>query len=73
MEKQIVEHTMAAELRHYLSMMQWNVEKETDIAEWWQKHTELYPTLAHVTLDVLPSQASSVPSKQVFLGVKQGF
>ncbi len=30
-----------------------------------------YPTLACITLDVLPSQASSVPCERVFSGSKQ--
>ena len=30
------EEGWASELRHYLSMMQWDVEKDTDIIEWWQ-------------------------------------
>ena len=33
---------MAAELWHYLSMMQQDVEKETDIVEWWQVQDLMY-------------------------------
>ena len=36
-----------------------------------QSNTTLYPTLAHITLDVLPSQASLVPCEWLFLGSKQ--
>ena len=34
-------------------------------------HAHLYPTLARIALDVLPSQASSVPCEQLFSGTKQ--
>ena len=34
-------------------------------------HAHVYPTLAHIALDVLPSQASSVPCEQLFSGTKQ--
>jgi hypothetical protein len=30
------EEGWAAELRRYLGIMQWEVEKDTDIVEWWQ-------------------------------------
>jgi hypothetical protein len=36
-----------------------------------QNHAELYPTLSRIALDVLPSQASSVPCERVFSGTKQ--
>ena len=36
-----------------------------------QKHASEYPILAHITLDYLPSQASSVPCKHLFLASKQ--
>ena len=36
-----------------------------------QNNTTLYPTLTCITLSVLPSQASSVPCEQLFLGSKQ--
>ena len=36
-----------------------------------QNHAQLYPTLARIALDVLPSQASSVPCERLFLGMKQ--
>ena len=76
-----------AELRHYLSTMQWDVTKNTDLIEWWQvrhffriflvthiilwNNTTLYPMLACIVLDVLPSQASSVPCGRLFSGSKQ--
>ena len=31
-----------------------------------QEHARLYPTLAHIELDVLPSQASSIPTERLF-------
>ena len=36
-----------------------------------QDNAHLYPTLARIALDVLPSQASSVPCKRLFSGTKQ--
>jgi hypothetical protein len=36
-----------------------------------QDNAKLYPTLARIALDVLPSQASSVPCERVFSGSKQ--
>ena len=35
-----------------------------------QAHAKLYPTLARIALDILPSQASSVPCEHVFSGSK---
>lgn len=35
-----------------------------------QEHARLYPTLARIVLDVLPSQASSVPTERLFSGGK---
>ncbi len=31
----------------------------------------IYPTLAHIVLDVLPAQASSIPCERMFSGSKQ--
>ena len=36
-----------------------------------QNNAQLYPTLARIALDVLPSQASSVPCERLFSGTKQ--
>ena len=39
--------------------------------DWYHKdHAKIYPTLARIALDVLPSQASSVPCERVFSGSK---
>ncbi|KIM34891.1 hypothetical protein M413DRAFT_79948 [Hebeloma cylindrosporum] len=66
-----VEEGWASELRRYLGTMQQDVTKTTDLVEWWQNNAKLYPTLARIALDVLPSQASSVPCERVFSGSKQ--
>jgi len=41
-----LEEGWASELCHYLNMMQWDIQKDTDIVEWWQVHTVicLYPS-----------------------------
>jgi hypothetical protein len=36
-----------------------------------QNNAKLFPTLARIALDVLPSQASSVPCERLFSGTKQ--
>src|SRR5882757_9493507 len=36
-----------------------------------QNNAKSFPTLAHIALDVLPSQASSVPCEWLFSGTKQ--
>ncbi|KIM37619.1 hypothetical protein M413DRAFT_39798, partial [Hebeloma cylindrosporum] len=65
------EEGWASELARYLGAMERDVKKDTDIVEWWQNHVQLYPTLARIALDVLPSQASSVPCERMFSGTKQ--
>ena len=84
------EEGWASELRRYMSTMQRDVTKHTDLVEWWQvssspfcpgiflvlivapqNNAKLFPTLARIALDVLPSQASSVPCERLFSGTKQ--
>jgi hAT family C-terminal dimerisation region len=65
------EEGWAAELGRYTGTMQRDVTKNTDLVEWWQDNAPLYPTLARIALDVLPSQASSVPCERVFSVSKQ--
>ena len=36
-----------------------------------QNNAKLFPTLARIALDILPSQVSSVPCEQLFLGTRQ--
>ena len=59
------------ELRCYLNDRPGNVMKDTDIVNWWQQHTVLFPTLMWIALDILPCQASSVPCKCLFSASKQ--
>ncbi|KAF8664016.1 hypothetical protein AX14_006784 [Amanita brunnescens Koide BX004] len=54
--------TCGAEVRRYLKEVEEDVTKDTDIVKWWQDHARIYPTLSRIALDVLPCQASSVPS-----------
>jgi hypothetical protein len=35
-----------------------------------QVHAKIYPTLSRIALDILPSQASSVPCERIFSGAK---
>ncbi|KAF5374133.1 hypothetical protein D9615_008888 [Tricholomella constricta] len=55
-----------AELRRYLKDVPADVTRDTDIIAWWSEHAKIYPTLARIALDILPSQASSVPCERVF-------
>ncbi|KAF5383745.1 hypothetical protein D9615_003755 [Tricholomella constricta] len=58
------------ELRRYLQDMPAEVTRDTDIVGWWSNYAKVYPTLARIALDVLPSQASSVPCERVFSSSK---
>src|SRR5713101_7521735 len=61
----------SSELRCYLKDRPGNVMKDTNIVDWWQHHTVLFPTLARIALDILPCQASSVPCERLFSASKQ--
>ena len=61
----------SSELRRYLNDRPSDVTKDTDIVEWWQDHSVLFPTLARIALDILPCQASSVPCERLFSASKQ--
>lgn len=39
---------------------------ETDIAQWWRQHCEIYPKLSKMARDYLSIQATSVPSERLF-------
>ena len=70
-----------AELQHYLSDIPTDVWKETDIVTWWavhisyafilvlnllQAHSNEYPTLAHIAMDICAIPATSVPCECLF-------
>ncbi|KIJ90585.1 hypothetical protein K443DRAFT_15091 [Laccaria amethystina LaAM-08-1] len=64
------EEGWASELRCYLSTMQRDVTKKTNLVDWWQDHAASFPMLAHIALDVLPAQASSGPCERLFSSTK---
>ena len=82
-----VEEGWASELCRYTSTMQQDVTKNTDLVEWWQVRNclEIFLVTHHHYLEQCnlisytctdhprcpPSQASSVPCKQMFSGSKQ--
>jgi hypothetical protein len=45
----------SSELRHYLNDRPGDVTNNTDIVKWWQDHAALFPTLAWIALNILPS------------------
>jgi hAT family C-terminal dimerisation region len=61
----------SSELRRYLNDRPGDVTKDTDIVQWWQDHSALFPTLARIALDILPCQVSSVPCECLFSASKQ--
>lgn len=48
------EEGWASELRRYLSTMQWDVDKDTDIVEWWQVRDLKYQSCC--LLIILPAE-----------------
>ncbi|KIM62265.1 hypothetical protein SCLCIDRAFT_120139 [Scleroderma citrinum Foug A] len=56
----------AAELCHYLGVIIENVSKDMDVIVWWEKHAQIYPTLACIAQDVCAVPASSVPCERLF-------
>ncbi|KIL54327.1 hypothetical protein M378DRAFT_47482, partial [Amanita muscaria Koide BX008] len=67
---QDIDEDWNSELRRYLKGIPKNVNVDTDLVEWWSDNAKLYPTLARIALDVLPSQASSVPCERAFSSAK---
>ncbi|KAG6914572.1 hypothetical protein DXG01_016564 [Tephrocybe rancida] len=63
---QNVDDEWQAELQCYLKDVPEDMTSETNIIAWWLDHVKIYPTLARITIDVLPCQTSSVPCEQVF-------
>ncbi|KAH9032689.1 hypothetical protein EDB85DRAFT_2145435 [Lactarius pseudohatsudake] len=49
------------ELWQYLQDVPADVTRDTDIIHWWLNYSKVYPMLARIALDVLPSQALSMP------------
>ncbi|KZT40297.1 hATC-domain-containing protein, partial [Sistotremastrum suecicum HHB10207 ss-3] len=54
------------EYARYLKDLARDVDRETDLVDWWSKNATKYPTLARIALDVLPVQASSVACERLF-------
>ncbi|KAG5649809.1 hypothetical protein H0H81_001913 [Sphagnurus paluster] len=65
------EENWQSELRRYLNVVERDVSPETNLLAWWQDHAADYPILARITIDVLPSQASSVPCERLFSACKE--
>ncbi|KIM62812.1 hypothetical protein SCLCIDRAFT_118580 [Scleroderma citrinum Foug A] len=58
----------AMELRRYLGDLPADVNKETNIVDWWAKHTDIYPTLARIAKDICAIPTTSVPCERLFSG-----
>ncbi|KIL57399.1 hypothetical protein M378DRAFT_47871, partial [Amanita muscaria Koide BX008] len=67
---QDIDEDWNSELRRYLKDMPNGVDVNTDLVDWWSNNAKLYPTLSRIALDVLPSQASSVPCERAFSSAK---
>ncbi len=42
----------SSKLRHYLNDRPGDITKDTNIVKWWQDHTMLFPTIAHIAIDI---------------------
>ncbi|KAG8683566.1 hypothetical protein FRC11_013369 [Ceratobasidium sp. 423] len=72
---QIHAHNLGAvefELNQYISHGTIPIESTgaIDLIEYWRAHEFTYPLLYHITMDVLPVQASSVSSERIFSSSK---
>ncbi|KIK81224.1 hypothetical protein PAXRUDRAFT_90310, partial [Paxillus rubicundulus Ve08.2h10] len=56
----------ASELCRYLGDLLHNVSKDTDMIQWWSKHSSTFPTLACMARDICAIPASSVPCERLF-------
>lgn len=48
-------------------------EQNTDFVRFWEKKEHTFPLLFRVAMDVLPAQASSVPSERIFSSSKETY
>src|SRR5277367_2938164 len=69
--------TMQREVKKDTDIVQWwqvsffTIETPIAAKLYSKEHANVYPTLARIALDVLPSQASSVPCELLFSGTKK--
>lgn len=61
------------EFSHYddESIQHETAERNTEIVHFWEKKEHTFPLLFRVAMDVLPAQASSVPSEHIFSSSKE--
>ncbi|KIM58417.1 hypothetical protein SCLCIDRAFT_128274, partial [Scleroderma citrinum Foug A] len=54
------------ELWRYLTDIPKDISKEMDIVAWWAAHSDDYPTLLRIAMDICAIPATSVPCEQLF-------